>query len=98
MGDINIKLKSKSMPTINWTPVFTGQASEIRFRDGRFYLRIQSRVTFDLEGQEISCQGNIPISGEIIPFSGQLEFHWQTEGASHLKCTEEWLPELIDEV
>ena len=67
MGDININLTSKSMPPINWTPLFTGETSEIRFRDGRFYLRIKSRFEFNFNDKETTCEGSIPISGHIRP-------------------------------
>jgi hypothetical protein len=61
MDDVQINLKPRSMPTINWTPLFKDHASAIRFRDGRFYLRIQSRLSFDFNGEETSCEGTIPI-------------------------------------
>jgi hypothetical protein len=98
MDEVQIKLKSRSLPIINWTPLFTDHASSIRFRNGRFYLIIQSRVFFELNGEETSCEGSIPISGQIRPMPGQLEINWKTEGASTLICTEELLPELLDEI
>lgn len=98
MDDVQIKLKSRSIPTINWTPLLTEHASEIRYRDGRFYLRIQSRVSFDLDGEETSCEGTVPISGQIVPLPAQLQFNWKAEGASTLLCTQELLPEILDEV
>jgi hypothetical protein len=61
MDDVQINLKSRSMPNINWTPLFTDHASAIKIRDGRFYLRIQSRLKFDFNGEETSCEGTIPI-------------------------------------
>ena len=98
MDDIKINLKSSSMPPITFTPLFTGEPSEIRFRDGRFYLRIQSRLSYTLDNEEISCDGSIPISGQIRALPGQLEFNWKPDGASRLLCTQEWLPEMIDEI
>ena len=98
MGDIKIDVKSSSLPPITWTPLFTGETSDIKFRDGNFHLRIQSRLTLNLDGDEISCEGSIPISGQIKPEPGQLQFNWQPEGASTLKCTQDWLPDMIDEL
>ncbi len=98
MAHVQIKLKPRSVPAINWTPLFTNDASAIRYRDGRFFLRIQSRISFDYYGEETSCEGTIPISGQIIPLTAQLQFNWKTEGRSTLVCTQELLPELLDEV